>query len=545
MNRPVVRIPLRAASVRPLWKWIRWLLVVAFLVAVIVGTRFVQIEIETSRLQARYLSELTRDIAYTVSDGPSVSIRFPSSGPYDTRLGYALLPSIEQRLAARGFAIAAQARDSEKMLSLADEGLFLPYEEKDQAGLQLFDASGTPLFSARYPGQIYASFDEIPPLIVNSLLFIEDRYLLAADQPNRNPALDWGRLSRALVDQGVRVFNRHQQTPGGSTLATQIEKFRHSQDGKTSTPLEKLRQIASASVRAYLDGPQTMPARRQIVVHYLNSVPLSAKAGIGEVNGIADGLAAWYGRDFDEVNRLLRAPLSPDTLDAQALAFREVLSLMIAQRAPSYFLHSGNAELGRLTDSYLRLLASGGIIPASLRDAALAAAPQVDHTHAIRAQMSFVSRKAVNSLRAQMLSALGVHNFYDLERLDLTAVATLDNAVQQAVSERLALAGTRDGASAAGLYGFEMLRPQDDPSKIAYSFTLFERRGTENVLRVQTDSLNQPFDVNQGARLNLGSTAKLRTVVTYLQIVSQLHERYASMSPAELRAVKPDRQDAL
>ena len=86
------------------------------------------------------------------------------------------------------------------------------------------------------------------------------------------------------------MFDAHQPQPGGSTLATQIEKFRHSPGGRTATPPEKLRQIASASVRAYLNGPQTLPARRQIVVRYLNSVPLAAKPGIGEINGIGDGM---------------------------------------------------------------------------------------------------------------------------------------------------------------------------------------------------------------------------------------------------------------
>src|SRR6202012_4108392 len=168
----------------------------------------------------------------------------------------------------------------------ADDGLFLPYEEKDTAGLQLFDGTGAPLFSAQFPGRAYSSFDAIPPLVVNSLLFIEDRYLLDPNQPNRNPAIDWGRFSRALVDQGARVFNRHQQTPGGSTLATQIEKFRHSAGGRTATPPEKLRQIASASVRAYLNWAQAMPARHPIVVHYLKSVPLARQAGRGETHGI-------------------------------------------------------------------------------------------------------------------------------------------------------------------------------------------------------------------------------------------------------------------
>ncbi|WP_027801434.1 transglycosylase domain-containing protein [Paraburkholderia dilworthii] len=548
MNRPSVRFPLRATGTSPVRKWFKWALAAALLLGLAWVARLCQLEIETSRLEAHYLSELTRDVGFSVDDGPSHSIRFPEAdkGPYDTRLGYALLPSIQQRLLQRGFEITAQARDSERMLSLADRSLFLPYAEKDQAGLQLFDGTGTPLFSASFPGRVYGDFEAIPPVIVNSLLFIEDRYLLDPDQPNRNPAIDWGRFSRALVDQGARVFNHHQATPGGSTLATQIEKFRHSAGGRTATPPEKLRQIASASVRAYLNGPQTMPARQQIVVHYLNSVPLAAQPGIGEISGMGDGLAAWYGRDFADVNRILSAPLTAENLPKQGEAFRQVLSLMIAQRAPSYFLHRGYAELERLTDSYLRLLANGGVISAALRDSALSANVGLHRAaRPVENAGSFVSRKAVTSMRSNLLAALGIPSFYELDRLDLQATGTLNNAVQQAVSERLAAAATRDGAKAAGLVGFEMLRATDDPSKIAYSFTLFERRDGANLVRVQTDSVNQPFDINSGARLNLGSTAKLRTVVTYLQIVSQLHARYAARSAAELKTIKPDPNDQL
>jgi membrane peptidoglycan carboxypeptidase len=209
------------------------------------------------------------------------------------RLGYASLPSFEERLAARGFTVTEQARNSATVAALADRGLFLPYEEKKRAGLLLLDSRGRPLYSAQQPHLVYDSFDAIPPLVVASLLFIEDRNLLDASQPNRNPAIDWGRVSRALVERGVRVFDKHQPQPGGSTLATQIEKFRHSPGGRTATPPAKLRQIASASVRAYLNGPQTLPARREIMVRDLNSVPLAAKAGFGKINGIGDGMAAW------------------------------------------------------------------------------------------------------------------------------------------------------------------------------------------------------------------------------------------------------------
>lgn len=546
MNRPLLRVPpLRTTGATSSWKWLKWAIFLAFLVAVAAGVRVVQIEMDTSRLQAHYLSELTSEVGFTVATGPSDSVRFPKDGPYDVRLGYTLLPSIERRLRERGFTVASQARNSDRMLSLADDDLFIPYEEKDQAGLRLYDATGEALFGDDYPKRIYRNFDAVPPLIVNALLFIEDRHLLDADEPNRNPAIDWTRFGRALADQGARFFNHSQPQPGGSTLATQIEKFRHSPGGRTATPQEKLRQIASASVRAYLGGPRTMEAREQIVVRYLNSVPLAAQPGIGEVNGIGDGLAAWYGRDFDEVNRILAAPTTDENLPAQGLAFRQVLSLMIAQRGPSHFLLRRNADLASLTDSYLRLLAGGGAISTSLRDAALAAPVELHRASLPPATESFVSRKAVTSLRSHLLTALGVNNLYDLDRLDLTATATLDNDVQQAVSDRLAAAASKDGARAAGLYGKDMLRPQDDPSKISYSLTLFEKHDGQNLVRVQTDSVNQPFDINQGARLNLGSTAKLRTIVTYLQIVEELHGRYADMSADELRNVKPERSDAL
>jgi membrane peptidoglycan carboxypeptidase len=515
------------------------------LVACVTAVRIALVEIQTSQRQARHLSELGRDIGFTVGEGQSDSIRYPAAGPYDMRLGYAALPSFEERLIARGFTVTAQARNSATMASLADKGLFLPYEEKDRAGLLLLDSRGTPLYRAQQPGFVYENFDAIPPLVVASLLFIEDRTLLDASQPNRNPAIDWGRFSRALFDQGVRVFDKHQPQPGGSTLATQIEKFRHSPGGRTASPAEKLRQIASASVRAYLNGPQTLPARREIVVRYLNSVPLAAKPGIGEINGIGDGMAAWYGRDFDDLNRILNGPRSAEMLDEQALAFKQVLSLMIAQRAPSRFLKPGNAELDHLTDSYVRLLAANGILPSSLRDAALAVRLELNRTSAVHRTVSFVTRKGATALRANLLATLDVPGLYDLDRLDLTVTATLDNAAEQAVSERLASVVTRDGARAAGLYGYHMLREQDDPSKIAWSFTLFERVDGANVVRVQTDSVDQPFDINRGARLNLGSTAKLRTVITYLQIVAALHDQYRAMSADELKSVKPDRQDVL
>ena len=70
-----------------------------------------------------------------------------------------------------------------------------------------------------------------------------------------------------------------------------------------------------------------------------------------------------------------------------------------------------------------------------------------------------------------------------------------------------------------------------------YSFTLFERTADGSRVRVQTDSTDQPFDINEGSKLELGSTAKLRVLTTYLEIIAELHDKYAGKPAAELKKV--------
>jgi RNA polymerase sigma factor (sigma-70 family) len=120
-----------------------------------------------------------------------------------------------------------------------------------------------------------------------------------------NPAVAWHRLAKAVGVDTLSRLGQQGQVIGASTLATQIEKFRHAPEGRTRSSGEKLRQMLSASLRAYRDGPATLPARRRIVIEYLNSLPLAATAGRGEVLGLGDGFAAWYDMDFAEANRLL------------------------------------------------------------------------------------------------------------------------------------------------------------------------------------------------------------------------------------------------
>ena len=508
-------------------------------------------ELKTSRWQSALWRDFSRGAGFSVEAGASDAIRFPQTGPYDERLGYHDLPHFIERLEPQGFVITRQARMSPRLVELQEHGLFTPYREKNQAGLTMRDCRNAALLHTRVPQRAYERFEDVPPLLVSALLFVEDRHLLDAEPAQRNPALDPERFAKAAVEQGLRVFNPRGSATGGSTLATQIEKYRHSPHGRTGSVREKLRQMVSASVRAYQDGDDTLARRRQIVVDYLDTVPLAARPGIGEVHGLGDGLWAWYGRDFREVNRLLAdnaegaAAPTPEALQRQAEAFKQVLSLMIAQRRPSQHLLGDGTGLARLTDSYLRLMAEAGLIAPSLRDAALPLSLHLRPELPSTPRPDFVQRKATVALRTHISTLLDVPRAYDLERLDLEAETSLDGEAQALAARVLAGLRTPAAAKAAGLFGPHMLDPGADPAPLIYSFTLFERGPQANLLRVQADNIDQPFDVNQGARLDLGSTAKLRTLVSYLELVAELHASWASLSPAQLSALPNNPRDPL
>jgi membrane peptidoglycan carboxypeptidase len=502
-------------------------------------------EARTSTLQAKIFTSLLAKVNYHMAAGPSDSIRFPAGSPYDERLGYANIPDYLAKLKTRDYVVQSQARISPKMAELADRGLFATYHEKTRVGLDVLDAHGQALFSARYPERTYGKFDDAPALLVSSLLFIENRELLDPDNPKRNPAIEWDRFSKAVFDKSLHTIGLGGggRVAGGSTLATQIEKYRHSAEGRTSSLGDKLRQMASATLRAYQNGEDTTATRRQIVLDYLNTVPLSAKVGYGEVNGIGDGMKVWYGRDFDQVNRALKGRV--ETPEA-ALIYKEGLSLMIAQRRPAYYLGAGERDLETLTNSHLRVLAQAGVITPHLRDLALAAPlhPALGSGMAPPPANSFVSRKAANAVRNHLAYLLGDPRLYNLDRLDLSVVSTLDANAQKAVTAALRQLNNEEAAAAAGLTGKGMLG-NGDPAKVVYSFTLMERGDDVNYLRVQTDNFDQPLDINEGAKLDLGSTAKLRTLVTYLDIIEQLHKRYGTMEKAQLAKANIDPKDRL
>jgi len=501
-------------------------------------------ELVSSALEAKYLAKTAQKMTWQIRPGPSGRIRYPGQGPYDVRLGYSKLPDYLARLDKAGWQIDQQAKISLQMARARDLGLFLPYHEKDQAGLSLLDSDGKLLYRAQYPTRVYGRFEEIPKILVDALLYIENRELLTEQYPTRNPAVEWDRLVQALMEKGISLIDTNRNVPGGSTLPTQIEKYRHSPEGLTSSMSEKLRQMATASLRAYLDGANTLPMRKKTVMAYLNTVPLAAAPRFGEVNGVGDGLWAWYGLNFAETNRTLaKKPSARDT--AYASALKHVLSLIVAERRPSYYLASNRKALDAVTDDHLDLLANAGVISRELANQAKQVKLRATSQRVDPPPPRFVDQKATNAQRIRVASLLGVSRLYDLDRLDLQAKTTVNQPAQKIVSGYLQSLARPEAAAASGLIGFRLLKPENPLSQVIYSFTLYEKTPLGNVLRIQADNLNQPFDINSQARLDLGSTAKLRTLVTYLQIISQQYDEYRTLDAATLKQKAQPQRDVL
>ncbi len=516
-----------ALPVRKRRSLIPWL----FLLLLLSIAALVAYELHTAHYQSTEISKYARNLTYQLREGPTDQVVYPVAGPFDQRLGYSKLPKFLPRLTQNNFQIERQAQFSPQMHFYSQLGFFPPYREKAQAGLLIGDCRNEELFSFAHPQRVYQHPAEVPALVRDSLLFIENRKLLTSP-PRANPAVDWPRFMMAAVSQVGKVLNLEGQSAGGSTLATQIEKYRHSPQGLTRNFTDKFLQMVSGSVRAYRYGADTSLSRHEIVLDYLNSVPLSSAPGFGEVHGVGDALWAWFGTDFGRFNQVMRAPLTEQNLKLKGLALRQVLALMIAQRRPSYYLLQGHDDLEQLTDSHLRVLANAQVVDKAIADAALAQRLVFKGGKAPLLKLSAQELKGINVARGRLGNLLN-QQLYDLDRLDLTAKVALHNELQQKVSQYLNNLASPAFAEKVGLLG-ERLLSADSTGQVTYSFTLFERTPSGNRVRVQTDNTDQPFDLNEQSKLELGSTAKLRVLTTYLEIIAELHDAFAEELPENL-----------
>ena len=104
------------------------------------------------------------------------------------------------------------------------------------------------------------------------------------------------------------------------------------------------------------------------------------------------------------------------------------------------------------------------------------------------------------------LSRMLQTSLYELDRVDARVDTTLHVDLQDTVSHFLAQLNQPAFVRTHNLVGDRMLNA-DRLKEVQYSFTLLERTAEGNKVRVQTDPTRQALDINEGSKLELGSTA--------------------------------------
>ncbi len=545
----------RKGALRRIWRGttrtLKWTTIIVSISALTLIVAAAYIEVETSQYQRHYFEELAHDVDYTVvpvNEGKELdleTIHQTAVGPWNKRRGYTRARDIATSVTTSGYDLVGRAKPNEAYLDLEARGFNPPVEEKTQAGMQLLDTRQEPLRVRQTPARIWNSFDDVPTEIAETLAFVENRELLEPAHPSQNPVIEWDRVARAGGLYALEQLGADVDVPGGSTLATQLEKFRHSSDGTTDGVVDKYRQMMSASMRVYAEDADTRDDREAILLRYLNDVPLSSQAPHGPVFGLKDGLWAYFGIDQ---NTLERAFSTDAELALKGEVYAAALGLIISQRAPTTLLKKAPERLDELVRINLGELERHHIITPALAEATRAALPLTPlDASPTQSKPSITRRKAVDALEAHLASAVGVERLYELEHHDITAHTTLDQRAQRIAEDYLleSMYDT-DFLREHGFYrGSSLLDEDQDPDAIEYSFTVYESTPQGNLLRVQVDTLDKPFNFNEQARLDLGSTAKLRTLITYLNLVEALYHEHKDKTRGELWNVDSERGDGL
>ncbi|TXD37859.1 hypothetical protein FRC98_09280 [Lujinxingia vulgaris] len=461
-------------------------------------------EVRTSALQSAMGVSLARQAVpvYRVQAGATPpSIEAPD-GPWDRARGYANHREMVAHLQERGFEVvaAAHAPTSAPGGAFSDQ-IYPIFALEPQAGLTLTDRAGRTLERWSYPEVVWKT---PPRLAMDAARLLENRALSERAHPYTNPAVDWTRLGVATVSQVRARLGSDAPAIGGSTLAVQMEKFRHSPDGRTSGTREKARQTLTAWLRTYHQGRAADAWAEQIVVDWLNSVPLGHRPGYGPVQGVFEGMWAWFGRPPEEVAQGLNRQRS----DAQrAQLEREMLALIIAQQRPARYLPGGLDALERRVDALVNTLVDEGKVTRewghviASRSLSVKKAPS---KRPVKGGGGYLS-----ALAARQWGALSGEERAVMRQRDAQVTTTYDAALQEALRREI-----------------EAAQP---PART--SVAIFARSAGRLEPRAIVDTEPRVVDLSTEGRVDLGSTSKLRVLVSYLSAVETIFEERAAGSP--------------
>jgi membrane peptidoglycan carboxypeptidase len=223
--------------------------------------------------------------------------------------------------------------------------------------------------------------------------------------------------------------------------------------------------------------------------------------------------------DIDDVSNDLN---SIDTNSRKVSTFKKVITLLCAIRAPSYYLTINQTKLESRALLYISLLEKEGIIERAFADLLRQMKIELTPQKAEITPISKPLKRAVTTIRLDLMHLLKISSFYELNRLALEVDTSIDAQLQNDIMNLLGKLKNKEFVRQQGLKAYRLLE-KGDPEKLIYSFLLYEMTPLGNELRVHADTNTQYFDINRDTKLDLGSTAKLRTLVHYLEVMYELY----------------------
>ena len=343
-----------------MWKWLKWSLVAAFLVALAI--RGDALPDRNRNLPAAgalsVRTDARRRLLRRRRSQPQLSA-FPPNGPYDSGSATRCCRRSRNVCSTHGFVIASQARDSERCFRWRTTACFCRTQEKDQAGLQLFDGTGAPLFDAQLSAPDLRQFRR-DSAAGRQLAAIHRRPRSARPGPAEPQSGDRlgplrpraARPGRALV-QPASVAARRQHACHPDREIPPLAGRTHG-DAAGKIAANRVRLGARLSERTADDAGAAADRRA------LSELGAACRRSRASAKSMVWATVSPHGMGAISTKSTAssRRRLPPTTSTEQGAGVQAGASLMIAQRAPSYFLHHGYAELERMTDSYLRLLAT-------------------------------------------------------------------------------------------------------------------------------------------------------------------------------------------
>ena len=499
-------------------------------------------EMRTFCFQAYLFHSAARDAAFEVRPG-AASWDLPApSGPYDRRIGYRTCAV--HRRARRARLRRGRAGPLERG-ARADRPRPLPDLPGEDPGRPApCSTSAAPSCSRRaFPGAIYPSFDAVPPVVVEvAALHREPRAARRAPSPRRNPAVEWARLGRASRRSSLKIVDRDYDAPGGSTLATQIEKYRHSPSGRHRLARRQAAPDVLGDAARLFDGPgYARLARRQIVLDYLNTVPLAARARrYGEVDRPRRRPVGVVRRRFRATMNRLRAPAASArrTSPLKARAYQQVLACCSRSAGRPITCSPAATTSGAQPRATSALLAARRHHRArTLRDAALAQKLEFlpDPPPAAERALSSGGRRPTPSGARRLATMLGRPASTTLDRLDLEVETTLDRPTQERVDRAAQGSASRRSHASVGLYGTACSDAEHrQRAADRTACTLYERGRRATVCaRRPTTSTSRSTSTRAPSSSSARPPSCARSI-TYLEIIAALHERSASGARREL-----------